>query len=188
MICSIEGCGEPKFARGWCAGHYLRNRRYGDPLGGGTAHGEPLRFVRSVALLHTGPGCLVWPFSKGGGQYGRIFNPDDGGYRIASRVVCEEAHGMPPHSDMEAAHSCGNASCVNPNHLSWKTPKGNSDDKDIHGTKPLGVKSGKAKLTEDAVRAIRAAMRPTRELAEEYGVHTNTIRVIQRGLRWGWLS
>lgn len=31
--CSIEGCGSPVRARGWCNRHYLRWRRSGDPLG-----------------------------------------------------------------------------------------------------------------------------------------------------------
>jgi hypothetical protein len=33
-ICSIEGCGKPAYTRGWCAAHYFRFRRHGDPLGG----------------------------------------------------------------------------------------------------------------------------------------------------------
>ncbi len=33
--CSIEGCARPHLARGWCAAHYERWSKYGDPLGGG---------------------------------------------------------------------------------------------------------------------------------------------------------
>ena len=33
-ICSIEGCGNPKDARGWCKSHWNRWRRHGDPTGG----------------------------------------------------------------------------------------------------------------------------------------------------------
>lgn len=32
--CSIEDCGKPVVARGWCNSHYLRWRNNGDPLGG----------------------------------------------------------------------------------------------------------------------------------------------------------
>lgn len=32
MECSIEGCGKPKFTRGWCSMHYSRWQRHGDPL------------------------------------------------------------------------------------------------------------------------------------------------------------
>ena len=31
--CSIEGCEKPAKGRGWCAAHWLRWRKYGDPLG-----------------------------------------------------------------------------------------------------------------------------------------------------------
>ena len=30
--CSIEGCGRPFYGKGWCAMHYMRWRRTGDPL------------------------------------------------------------------------------------------------------------------------------------------------------------
>jgi hypothetical protein len=32
MKCSVEGCGRPVLARGWCVLHYDRWRRHGDPL------------------------------------------------------------------------------------------------------------------------------------------------------------
>lgn len=35
--CSIEGCERRAAKRGWCATHYQRWRRHGDPLGGGRA-------------------------------------------------------------------------------------------------------------------------------------------------------
>jgi hypothetical protein len=33
-MCSIDGCWNPHYARGWCTSHYERFRRHGDPLGG----------------------------------------------------------------------------------------------------------------------------------------------------------
>jgi hypothetical protein len=32
-LCSIEGCGNPHNASGWCGMHYQRFKRHGDPLG-----------------------------------------------------------------------------------------------------------------------------------------------------------
>jgi hypothetical protein len=37
--CSVEGCGKPVKARGWCAMHWNRWKRHGDPsLGARTVH------------------------------------------------------------------------------------------------------------------------------------------------------
>lgn len=32
MICSVDGCGRERYARGWCHAHYQRWRRLGDVL------------------------------------------------------------------------------------------------------------------------------------------------------------
>lgn len=39
-ICSIRDCGKPAKTKGYCNGHYLKLRRYGDPLGGSWSWGE----------------------------------------------------------------------------------------------------------------------------------------------------
>lgn len=46
-LCSIPNCGKPCRSAGLCGGHYERQRRYGDPLGGGTFRQK------------NGPVCLV---------------------------------------------------------------------------------------------------------------------------------
>jgi len=38
-ICSIDGCGKPHCARGWCQGHYVRWKTHGNPLRGGAKIG-----------------------------------------------------------------------------------------------------------------------------------------------------
>lgn len=42
--CSIEGCSERRVSRGWCAKHYQRWLRLGDPMG-------PVRAYESRAVL-----------------------------------------------------------------------------------------------------------------------------------------
>lgn len=32
--CTLEGCEDQRFSRGWCKSHWKRWRRHGDPLGG----------------------------------------------------------------------------------------------------------------------------------------------------------
>lgn len=40
MECSIADCGKPVARKGYCNGHYLKLRRYGDPLGGSWSWGQ----------------------------------------------------------------------------------------------------------------------------------------------------
>src|SRR4051794_26947941 len=35
QTCAIEGCDQPVKVRDWCNAHYMRWRKYSDPLGGG---------------------------------------------------------------------------------------------------------------------------------------------------------
>lgn len=80
--------------------------------------------------------CVLWPFAiRKSNGYGAHSERIDG-KRVsfdAHRRVCELAHGAPK-DGMEAAHSCGNKQCVNPDHLSWKTHQENMDDAKNHGT------------------------------------------------------
>lgn len=75
--CSVDGCAgnadrSASGYRGWCGAHYQRWRRHGDPLGGRPAFdGDPMRFIREIAVPHHGNDCLVWPFAKSSGGRGR---------------------------------------------------------------------------------------------------------------------
>jgi hypothetical protein len=111
------------------------------------------------------------------------------GKRIfAHRLVCQFAHGEPPTEKHQAAHSCGNAWCVNPNCLRWATPKENTDDKAKHGTLRVGEQIAVSVLTEEAVIDIRHHFRHGTssrfELAAKYGVGPNTINKAAVGDTW----
>src|SRR5258708_32092031 len=94
--------------------HGPRNRR---------GAGAGIAFIRKH-VSYEGDECLLWPLSCKNG-YGMV------GYLNkllhAHRVMCELAHGKPPTRKHIAGHSCADRnplfwkSCVNPNHLSWKT-------------------------------------------------------------------
>lgn len=180
--CSVPGCGGFHDARGLCKSHYQRWRRHGDPLAGGTSNGEPLRFLEA-ALRHDGDQCLVWPYGRIGGRGYGVINVD-GKKRVAHRVVCESVNGPAPTAEHQAAHNCGNASCVNPKHLRWATPKENCADKVMHGTHNRGARNGTAKLSERQVAAIRASTLPFRDIAQTFGVSPNTIARIASGKSW----
>jgi hypothetical protein len=188
-LCKIDGCGKPaRNSRGWCAAHYERWRIHGSPLGGRTERGELVRWLENIALPFSGDECLTWPFCRTPKGYGHIKVEGRKGY--AHRFVCERANGVAPTPKHEAAHSCGNSSCVNPLHLRWATTSQNHADKLIHDTHRRGERHYGARLTEAGVRLIRANpdMLSQSELASAFGVSRATVSSVLRRDTWSWLD
>lgn len=192
IACAVPNCHRnshysAKGSQGWCRAHYLRMRRYGDPLGGSkTLEGDPAHFLKETVLTHEGDDCLPWPFSRNGDGYGLMYSKGKM-YRV-SRVVCEHVNGPPPTPQHHAAHSCGNGhlGCVTKRHLSWKTPAENKADQIRHGTWAHGASHARAKLTESDVRAIRS-LRGTvslKDLSLQFGITESMIGEIQKHRRW----
>lgn len=86
----------------------------------------------------------------------------------------------------QCAHLNGNAHDNRASNLAWVTPKINEQHKLIHNTRARGERNGGAKLTEDAVRDIRARYRKGcgAALASEYGVALSVIVAIGRKRTW----
>lgn len=181
--CSVPDCDRKSRTKGLCPKHYHRLRKHGDPLGGGTPHGEPMSFYKDVVLRHEGNECLIWPYNKNNMGYAMLNKVG-----LVSRAVCEEVNGPPPTPKHEAAHSCGNGhlGCVAKKHLSWKTSKENKSDKLMHGTHLEGERHPNSKLTEEQVKEILQLKKrlPQRKIASEFGVHQTTISLIHRGVIW----
>jgi hypothetical protein len=133
--------------------------------------------------------CLTWPFARHSNGEAAI---GDRQSRQAARLMCILAHGDPPFEAAQAAHSCGKGhlACVNPRHLSWKTPKDNTADQIVHGTRRRGENHPFARLTEKHVIAIRAlhGKFTTSDLAEIFDVHPWTISDIIERKTWSWLA
>lgn len=189
-ICSVEGCDKGSVKRDYCEGHYKRWWRYGDPKGGrATNYREATHWLESHATFD-GNDCLPWPFSMRADGYG---SAQVGDMKMrASRAMCIVAHGEPPTSDHEAAHSCGRGheGCVNPRHLRWATPKENSTDRVKHGNSLRGELQPRAKLTAEQVVSIRRDMAhgmASRKVAEAYGISRRTVNDIAQRRRWAWL-
>jgi len=185
-ICSISGCGKPRYVRGWCSAHYQRWRVHGDPLAGRAMNGESERYFKEIVLAYEGDDCLAWPFTTNIGGYAQLWY--EGRVRLVSRLVCEDTHGPAPTPKHEAAHSCGNGhlACVTKRHLSWKTSAGNKADMLLHGSRIKGERSHLAKLTEPEVKQIMA-LRGTKsqaQIAELFSVHQATVSRIHTGCTW----
>ncbi len=112
-----------------------------------------LDFLRSY-IGYTGDDCVLWPYSHNGTGYGHFHTSKIRGY--AHRLMCEWTHGPAPSPEHEAAHSCGKRPCINPNHLSWKTPSGNQMDSVEQGTHYSKPGRLRFKLTEEQVSEIKA--------------------------------
>lgn len=182
--CSVDGCSGQIHARGLCHQHYQRSKRQGEFVARKTAKvGEPEAFLRRY-LDYSGSDCVLWPFGlhtkrKGYGQ------ATVSSRKIAAhRAMCVLKHGEPPFARAEAAHSCGNHLCVNPNHIRWATAGENAHDKITHGTVARGSKIGMSKLSEDQVRKILSDPRGCRKLSQEFGVRRQTINSIRAGKTW----
>lgn len=132
--------------------------------------------------------CIEWPFYRTATGYGYCRIGSETG--TAHRFMCLMAHGAPGFKSAEAAHSCGNRACVNPNHLRWATSKENHADRVAHGTTNKGQKHPLNKLSENDVRAIRnrgAAGDSHRQIARDYGISKTTVRHIVIRRIWSWL-
>lgn len=183
-LCSIPDCGKPSRKRGWCTAHYARWQRHGDPLKGRTPAGALKKYFDEVVMRHDGDDCLRWPYACSAG-YGVMQHR--GKMCYVSRVVCFEVYGPPPTDRHEAAHSCGRGhlGCVNPLHLSWKTPSENEADKLCHGTVLVGDRNPNAKLPQTSVLEIRSlkGKMPQAAIAKRFNICQQMVSLIHRGKR-----
>lgn len=173
-ICSVAGCRNEVYSRGWCASHYNRNRRHGSPTGGRTPPGEALEWLERT-ISAASDQCILWPFATNDKGYGMVLF--EGKVQGAHRASCALVHGPSPSAAHEAAHSCGNGhiGCINPRHLRWATHAENMRD----GRRP------KKPMKLTAAQAREIAARPPSQfsihIAEEFGVSISTISRIRRG-------
>lgn len=136
--------------------------------------GKTIQWIRDHVAYPHRDWCLIWPFSTTRG-YGR-FNYLGKSY-YAHVFMCELAKGPAPSDSHEAAHSCGDAACINPHHLSWKTPSENGLDCRKHGTHVRSRYGATGKITPEQAEIIRSfkGTKTLRELADEYGVSESAI-------------
>lgn len=105
--------------------------------------------------------------------------------RPVHRLVCEAFHGPPPFPGAMACHLDGDARNNRADNLRWQTQSQNMLDKHRHGT------FWQAKLSPDAVRAIRAAPKAPGmrlALAARFGVSVESIAHVRRFPRTVWIG
>lgn len=138
---------------------------------------QSLPWIRDIALAYDHSACLIWPFGRTRDGYG-LFGKDGKSYK-AHRFICALVNGEPPDPSYHAAHSCGRGAdgCVNPKHLSWKTPSENFKE---------GEKHRRRKLNAEQVIEIRRLkdLERVQDVAARFGVTECNIRKIQAGKLW----
>jgi hypothetical protein len=187
QICAVEGCPEPRRRREWCALHYQRWTRTGSPTGSNRADAEA-RFWPRVDRSGGPDACWPWMGYREAFGHGRFWA--DGRHQLAHRVAWAFTNG-PIAPDVALCHRCDNPPCCNPAHLFEGTRADNIADmvaKGRHRNGDIrGERNPNAKLTEAAVRQIRAdraAGALLREIAERHGITEGLVSMIARGLLW----
>lgn len=186
IICSVGECGKPIMAKGLCTMHYTRLRRGGSLSINRTPPGKSFEFA--LSLIDTDEkDCIIWPFYRNSYGYGEFrFNNKN---TIVSRFICSKVNGDRG-NEFHASHVCGKGhlGCVNPNHLKWKTPKENSEDKKKHGTYLKGTQCFGAKITEIDVLDIRSSKENAKSIAKTYGISVTQVYNVKSGESWGWVK
>lgn len=148
------------------------------------------RFWFKVDWSKGSEACWLWTGARHTSGYGSTY---EGRHRIpAHRAAYTLAIGAIP-KGMHVLHSCDVPLCCNPKHLWLGTHLDNMRDREAKGrnVNHRGVAHGMAKLTEDAVRAIRAEYIPAGKpvgsrpwLAEKFGISTSTVDQILSRKTW----
>ncbi len=133
--------------------------------------------------------CWEWNLSRSHNGYGKV--SWYGRHMRANRVAWMLHNKSEIPIGLVVMHRCDNPSCINPKHLMVGTLKENSWDMvakgRANGGSPPGERSGKAKLTDSAVRAMRLAAIDGcsyRELGRMFGISHQNARLAVLGRTW----
>lgn len=184
--CSIKDCDKPYSAKGLCASHYARFKKFGDYNYTPSPQAPPeIRFWRFVQKVGHG-GCWIFTGSSKTHKYG-MFSLTSKTPVLAHRYSYTLHKGKIPRGKV-VMHSCDNPRCVNPKHLSVGTYKENTADMYAKGRNiiqaPIGTDNGKAILTPEKVRFIRRSPDNNKVVAGQLGVSINCIRGVRIGRTW----
>ena len=127
--------------------------------------------------------------TEGSAGYPFVAIIEDGRRRTVPvhRLICEAFHGAKPSEKSVVRHLDGSRSNNDPANLQWGTYAQNEADKRRHGRVADGERHGQVKLSEEAVRIIRASVPfglwNATDAAKVFGVDASTVRRIAAGKR-----
>lgn len=139
----------------------------------------PQRFSKKYRV-NPATGCWDWTGAKCSGGYGNIMvsGKSTSAHRLSWRM-----HKAIPCDGLDVCHKCDNPGCVNPSHLFVGTEYDNMRDMRDKGRSTAGG-SWNSKLTPEKVLEILNDTRFYKVIAEEYGVHLQTVFGIKKGKYW----
>lgn len=158
--------------------------------------------VSSLGRVRSEPRTVVLTPRRSQRLNGRVLTPcnHSGGYLIVAisvngrpktklihKLVLEAFVGPRPAGN-EARHLNGIPSDNRAANLAWGTAFENADDRERHGRQVRGSAVGNSKLTDAAVKAIRADKRAQAKVAADFGVTQTMVSRIKLGKAWGWLA
>lgn len=136
-------------------------------------------------IPHLKTPCWIWTGAKTKEDYG-YFRPAKTRARV--HRFSWELHNGPIPIKMIICHRCDRPACVNPSHLFLGTDATNAADRDNKGRQARGIRSGRAKLTEDQVYEIRYLHSKGNityiELGTLFNVTESTVRSIVLRRTW----
>jgi hypothetical protein len=139
----------------------------------------PLRDAESVIFLGAeidhATGCWEWAHTRS--RYGYGIVRFSGKQHVTSRLSYETFVGeIPP--GLMVLHACDNPPCCNPGHLFVGTHQDNMDDMALKGR----ARAGNRKLSLAQCAEIRTSTASGPIMASRFGVSTQTISNVRRGL------
>lgn len=130
-------------------------------------------------------GCWLWLGCLNRKGYGRLNNREQGS--LAHRYSYMVFVGPIP-SGLCVLHRCDVPACVNPTHLFVGTKSENNADMGAKRRSTWGARNPRAKLTDEAVRLIRADERRNHQIAGDFDVDASTVSLIKSGKRWAHVA
>lgn len=114
------------------------------------------------------------------GYYSLSLMNDDGDSKsmLVHTIIALTFIGAKPSLLHIIAHWDNNGHNNTPDNLRWATHKENDDDKNRHGTRPIGLGNGNAKISDDDVLIIRNAYKSgakQKDIAEIFNIDNGTV-------------
>lgn len=144
---------------------------------------DVMDIARFWSQVDVGHRTECWPWLGSAAESGHGFFKMDCKTHVSHRVAYRMAYGELD-DGVVVRHSCDAPACCNPTHLLAGTHADNVRDRMIRNRSARGESSGRARLTESAVRHIRDSEMQARDLASLYRVSIYTVRAARQRVSW----